>query len=318
MIGKTIMDLHNILIVDDEVNNLRALERTLRYEYNVFSASNGGDALSIMEQNDIALIIADHRMPSMTGVELLEKISQKYPDTIRIILIAYTDQKPLMDAISMGHVHSYVTKPWEPEEIKAIVREEIEVYEKTRASGEPYTGTPSHSGIISREKLDAALRVQRTEKKMIGQILIDYGMISENQLEMALELQRREKKDERRKLGEILVDLGYTDEESLFFCYALQLGMPYISLSQFSSKPKLAALLTPELAYKHTIVPVDKIGQVLVVATSEPLSDRAESEIEEETGCKVMAVCALLRDIEAVLEECYPDAGHCKTGNGAL
>jgi hypothetical protein len=83
--------------------------------------------------------------------------------------------------------------------------------------------------------------------------------------------------------------------------------MPYISLSQFPSKPDLAALLTAELACKYAIVPVDKIGQVLVVATSEPLSGGAKSEIEEETGCKVMTVCALFRDIEAVLEECYPD-----------
>jgi len=275
------MDLHSILIVDDEVNNVRALERTFRDEYNVFSATNGEDALSIMEENDIALIIADHDMPGMTGVEFLEKTWQTYPDTIRIILTEYSNEKLLMDAINMGHVYSYITKPWEPEEIKAIVKGGMEAYEKIR---------------VSRES---------PERRMIGQILIDYGMISETELETALEVQRRERHRERRKLGEILVDLGYTDEESLFFCYALQLGIPYVSLSQFSSRPELAELLPRELAYKHTIAPVDKIGQVLVVATSEPLSDTAKSEIQEGAGCKVMTVCALLRDIEAVLEKCY-------------
>jgi CheY-like chemotaxis protein len=278
------MDSYNILIVDDEVNNLRALERTFRDEYNVFSATNGEDALSIMQQNNIALIIADHDMPGMTGVEFLERTWQKCPDTIRILLTEYSNEKLLMDAINMGHVYGYITKPWEPEEIKGIIRGGLEAYEKIRVSREP------------------------PERRMIGQILIDYGMISEDQLETALEVQRSEKNGERRKLGEILVDLEYTDEESLFFCYALQLGMPYVSLSQFSSSnPELAELLPRELAYKHTIVPVDKIGQVVVMATSEPLSDRTKSEIEAETGYKVMTVCALLRDIEAVLERYYPD-----------
>jgi signal transduction histidine kinase len=116
------MSTYNILLVDDEVSNLNALERTLKREYGIFSATNGKDALSIMEQNHIDLIIADHRMPGMTGVEFLEKAWRRHPDTIRIILTAYTDQKLLMDAVNTVHAHGYLTKPWDPEEIKAIIR----------------------------------------------------------------------------------------------------------------------------------------------------------------------------------------------------
>ena len=115
------MDLYNILVVDDEVSNLNALQRALRREYNVLSATNGEDALAIMEQNDVALIIVEHRMPGMTGVELLEKALQKYPNTIRIILTSYTDEKLLMEAINVVHVHGFLAKPWEPEEIASVV-----------------------------------------------------------------------------------------------------------------------------------------------------------------------------------------------------
>jgi len=115
------VDLYNILVVDDEVSNLNALQRALRHEYNVLSATNGEDALAIMEQNDVALIIADHRMPGMTGVELLEKALQEYPNTIRIILTSYTDEKLLMEAINAVHAHGFLPKPWEPEEITSIV-----------------------------------------------------------------------------------------------------------------------------------------------------------------------------------------------------
>jgi CheY-like chemotaxis protein len=124
------LDTYNILVVDDEVANINALERTLNalkrtfgHEYHIFSATSGEDALAIMEQNDIGFIIADQRMPGMTGVEFLERTLQEYPDTIRIILTAYTDEKLLMDAINRVHVHGYISKPWEPEEILAILRE---------------------------------------------------------------------------------------------------------------------------------------------------------------------------------------------------
>ncbi len=116
------MNTFNILLVDDEVTNLNALNRTLRGEYNIFSATSGEDALAILRQNDIDLIIADHRMPGMTGVELLDTARRDYSNTIRIILTAYTDQKLLMDAVNMVHAHGYLTKPWDPEEVKSIVR----------------------------------------------------------------------------------------------------------------------------------------------------------------------------------------------------
>jgi len=278
------MDMYNILLVDDEVNSLSALKRTLRREYNIFTATSGEDALAIMEQNDIAVIIADHLMPGMTGVEFLEKTWQEYPETTRMLLTGYDSQKVLMDAINTGHIHNCITKPWEPEELISIVREGVKVYERARASR----------------------KMPERKRKKIGQILIDYGMISESQLNTALELQKREKDDDRRKLGEILVDLGYADEGSIFLCYALQLGMPYVSLSQFSVRREVTQLLPSELAYKYTIVPIDKVGQVLVVATSEPLTDEVMSEIEGGTGHKLMAVCSSLRDIETTLEEYYP------------
>ena len=127
---------YNILIVDDEVSNLNVLERTFRSDYKVFSATGGNDALTIMEQNNIALVIADYRMPGMTGIEFLETVLQKYPDTIRIILTAYTDQKLLMDAINLGHVHHYTTKPWESESVRAMVREQLDNVYMTREAEE--------------------------------------------------------------------------------------------------------------------------------------------------------------------------------------
>ncbi len=126
------MSRYNILLVDDEVNVLDVLEKLLSMEYNVFTATRGEHALSIMEHNEIALIMADHRMPGMSGSELLENVRQKYPYTIRLIVSGFVDQKLLMDAINKLHVHGVLTKPWMIDELQFTIRRWIDYYEKSR------------------------------------------------------------------------------------------------------------------------------------------------------------------------------------------
>jgi response regulator RpfG family c-di-GMP phosphodiesterase len=123
------VDKYNILVVDDQVNNLDALERLLKPEYNIFSATSGEDALAIMEQNDVALIIADQRMPGMSGAELLEMVSKKHPATIRLILTEYIDVKSLLNDVNPVSAHGFLAKPWESQAVTFTVRKWIEAHE---------------------------------------------------------------------------------------------------------------------------------------------------------------------------------------------
>jgi response regulator RpfG family c-di-GMP phosphodiesterase len=104
---------YDILAVDDEIHILNALRRSLRPEYNVFMATNGQNALAMMDQNDIPLIISDQRMPGMTGIELLRRVSLEHPGTIRLILTAYAadDNQHMLDAINSGQIHDCLAKP---------------------------------------------------------------------------------------------------------------------------------------------------------------------------------------------------------------
>ncbi|OQY27156.1 MAG: hypothetical protein B6244_11500 [Candidatus Cloacimonetes bacterium 4572_55] len=118
-----------ILIVDDEKDNLELLERTLRREYHILKAANGAEGLKMLEKNQVDLIITDQRMPNMTGIEMLAETIEKYPDVIRIVLTGYTDVDDLIDAINQGHVYRYITKPWEPRELKITVKRALESYQ---------------------------------------------------------------------------------------------------------------------------------------------------------------------------------------------
>lgn len=105
------MNRHGMLIVDDERDILTTLSLTFEEEYDVFEANSGAEGLTILEQHEIALIIADQRMPEMTGVDFLERSIAKRPHAIRIILTGYTDTASLVRAINAGRIYRYITKP---------------------------------------------------------------------------------------------------------------------------------------------------------------------------------------------------------------
>jgi len=117
---------HKLLIVDDELANLQKLKRTFVDEYDVYQASNGEQALTLFAQHTISAVIADQKMPGMTGIDLLRQVLEVNPETARIILTGYTEVEDLMDAINAGHVHCYITKPWEPDFLRQQVRQEVE------------------------------------------------------------------------------------------------------------------------------------------------------------------------------------------------
>lgn len=121
--------IYKILIVDDEPSNLRALERLLRSKYQILTAGSGPDALAVLEHHEIALLIADQRMPSMTGIDLMERTVKLRPHMVRILLTGYTDVSSLIDAINSGHVYKYVTKPWNNQDLLVTVGRALQHYE---------------------------------------------------------------------------------------------------------------------------------------------------------------------------------------------
>src|SRR5687767_10876619 len=120
---------YKMMIVDDEEANLRTLDRLFREEYMVFTASSGAEALSLLEQHDVAILITDQRMPVMTGIELLGKTAELRPQMVRILLTGYTDVGSLIEAINCGLVYRYLTKPWNNDDLRSTVSRALEHHE---------------------------------------------------------------------------------------------------------------------------------------------------------------------------------------------
>jgi two-component system response regulator HupR/HoxA len=133
-----VAERHHILIVDDETVSLDLLYRNFTEEYRVSTTTTGREALEIISQGDVDLIITDQRMPGMTGIELLTRVMKTHPHVVKIILTAYTDAGALLSAINSGCVYKFVTKPWEPQELKLIVKRALEHYDTARENARLY------------------------------------------------------------------------------------------------------------------------------------------------------------------------------------
>lgn len=115
-----------VLLVDDEENILKSLRRTLRRsEVDIVTATSGRDALYIMENTEVDLIISDMRMPEMSGAEFLAEAARLYPNTIRILLTGYADLESTIAAVNEGRISRYLNKPWNDDEIRQVVEENL-------------------------------------------------------------------------------------------------------------------------------------------------------------------------------------------------
>ncbi|ARV60440.1 two-component system response regulator [Nostocales cyanobacterium HT-58-2] len=138
-----------ILVVDDEQDNLDLLYRTFRRDFNVLKADSGMNALQVLAlEGEVAVIISDQRMPEMKGTEFLSKTVPQFPDTVRIILTGFTDIEDLVEAINTGQVYKYLTKPWDPGELKAVVQRAAQTYDLLKQRTEELQRTTSQIALL--------------------------------------------------------------------------------------------------------------------------------------------------------------------------
>ena len=118
----------DILYVDDEINNLEVFKATFRRDFKIETALSAELALQYLDKNPIPpVILSDQRMPRMNGSEFLKIISEKYPDSIRMLITAYADLDATIQAINQGKIYHYIEKPFNPEDVKILLQKAFEV-----------------------------------------------------------------------------------------------------------------------------------------------------------------------------------------------
>ena len=122
-----VMEQQKILFVDDEPNILAALQRCLfEDDYDVHTATSGQSGIDMAIDHNFALIVSDHRMPEMTGIEFLTQVKRICPDATRVLLTGYADMNAAIDAINHGEVHRFLSKPWDDHDLRRVIAQAVE------------------------------------------------------------------------------------------------------------------------------------------------------------------------------------------------
>jgi len=117
----------NILLVDDEERVLRSLEMLFRHRFKVFTTIDGNEAVDICRRDRVHVIVSDQRMPMITGVEVLRRVREASPNTMRLLLTGYSDMQAIVDSVNEGEIFRYLSKPWSAKEITNIVNQAADI-----------------------------------------------------------------------------------------------------------------------------------------------------------------------------------------------
>jgi len=147
------------------------------------------------------------------------------------------------------------------------------------------------------------MSVRRIINKQLGELLIERGIINERQLEKALSVQ----KERGGLIGEVLVGLGFAREEDIAQALTAQYGFPYLPLANYEVTADIVGLIPGRVARQYLLVPVDKIGNNLTIAMSNPLNDPAIEDVELLTGCNIQTFVSTSSDIKKAIDKYYQE-----------
>lgn len=157
----------NVLFVDDERNILGSLQRVFRKEgYGILVAESGECGLDLLRHNNIAVVVSDQRMPGMGGVEFLRRVRESAPDTIRMMLTGEADAADMAGAINQGEVYRYITKPWDDDELRLIVKAAVERYSLVAENRRLQAETLRQNAELSELNQTLEAKVEEKTKKL--------------------------------------------------------------------------------------------------------------------------------------------------------
>lgn len=184
-----------LLLVDDEVNVLKSLMRLLHaHNYRLLMAASGAEALALMAREPVDLVISDMRMPHMDGAELLSKIRQQWPDTMRLLLTGHADMTQTVAAINQGEIYRYIAKPWHDDELLLIVAQALEQQKLKREN--------ARLQQLTAEQNDALREANSTLEQKVAQRTAELS-----QLVSFLELTQQELKTSFRTSLQVLANM---------------------------------------------------------------------------------------------------------------
>jgi two-component system response regulator HupR/HoxA len=164
--------LPTVLVIDDEVRSQEALRRTLEEEFTVFTASNAEGGRAIMEREPVQVVLCDHRMPGVTGINFLIEVRERWPDAVRMIISGYTDVEDIIAGINVAGIYQYILKPWHPESLLLNVRAAAQLYDLQQQSNRMNVELRTMQPVLQRRVANCDIAVHISGESGSGKELL--------------------------------------------------------------------------------------------------------------------------------------------------
>lgn len=122
----------HVLYLDDEAHNLTAFRAAFRRIFHVHVTTEPTEAVQLLREHPIEVVISDQKMPGLSGVEFFEMIMTDFPEPVRMLLTGHADIDAVIDAINKGQIYKYISKPWNEPELQSLVEEAADQYRRKR------------------------------------------------------------------------------------------------------------------------------------------------------------------------------------------
>jgi CheY-like chemotaxis protein len=267
-----------LLLVDDEPGVLRALQRIFMDEnYRILTAGDAARALDLLNTNSVHLIISDHRMPGMTGSELLRQVKERWPQVIRIMLTGYADVQSIMGAVNEGAVFKFITKPWNDEDLRLTVSLGLQQYVLIRENRRLRELTRSQQ-----EKLQSNSHLLTENRGILGTILEKAGLVDRDSYQQAYR-----DRAEGEFITETLERLGFAKESGIARAVQNHLNLEFVDLKEIVVSREIVRFLPRDLCMRNRMLPLCLEGNRLTLAMADPSDFYKCDNIALMTGLKV-------------------------------
>ncbi len=288
---------YRLLFVDDEANVLSALRRIFRREnYSIDSAMSGAEALQLLKEHSYQLIISDHRMPQMSGTELLKQVKNLYPETIRIMLTGYADTGAVMGAVNDGAVYKFILKPWNDDDLRITVSLALEQYDLLQKNRRLKLENKEKSKEI--KKLKSAVG---SDSGQIAILLNKKNLLNNAQLQQLFKI----KQTSNESALKIILHRQWVDEAVIREILRKELLIEEVALAEFQIAPEVQSLVPRSLCEQHALLPLKIVDGNLMLAMSDPVNLDLQAELRFMTGLPLKVVMANVSDIEKKMRDIF-------------
>ncbi len=292
---------YSLLFVDDEPNVLSALKRIFRQEnYQIHTAATAQEALTLLAQQPCQLIISDFKMPGMNGGELLIKVKELYPDTIRIMLTGHADTSAVMAAIKQGAVYKFILKPWNDDDLRVTVALALEQYDLQRRNRDLQQQNAKKSAEIQ-----ALSKLTVTNRSQLAIILHKRHLLNDQQVQAIYKLQQSSK----QPVIKLLLERQWITEKQIRDLLRKDLMIEEVALAEFKIDPSIAALLPRSFCERQILLPLKQVNRRLVLVMADPMDRGVIEDLGFSIGLEIQPVMANIDDIRAKIAEIHGESG---------